>query len=81
MKIGFFTPYFFLAWRFGGSVRNTYELGKRLVERGHQVKIYTTDLSNYPNPRIKVRKILKEGMDIYYFKNLSNRLASYYNIF
>ncbi len=81
MKIGFFTPYFFPAWRFGGPVRNTYELGKRLVERGHQVKIYTTDLSNYPNQRIKVRKILKEGMDIYYFKNLSNRLASYYNVF
>lgn len=81
LKIGFFTPYFFPAWRFGGPVRNTYELGKRLVDRGHQVKIYTTDLSNYPNQRIKVRKIFKEGMDIYYFKNLSNRLASYYNIF
>ena len=81
MKIGFFIPYFVPAWRFGGPVRNTYELAKRLVERGHQVKIYTTDLSNYPNQRIKMRKTLIEGIEIYYFKNLSNRFASYYNIF
>lgn len=81
LKIGFFIPNFIPAWRFGGPVNTTYELGKRLAQKGHQVNIYCTDVSN--NRKIRINQKLKkiQGMRIYYFRNLSNKLASNYKLF
>ena len=81
LKIGFFIPYFFPAWRFGGPVKSTYELGKRLVQKGHQVNIYCTDVSNNHKKRIEKKKDIIDGMNVFYFKNLSNHIASKYKIF
>lgn len=81
LKIGFFIPYFVPAWRFGGPVKGTYELGRRLALRGHNVKIFCSDVSNIPKKRIKDQINFIEGMKIYYFRNLSNLLASKYKIF
>lgn len=54
----------------------SFELSKKLVERGHKVTVYTTDvydahtrLKGYSNPEII------EGIEIFRFKNVSNKLA------
>jgi len=80
LKIGFFIPYFIPAWRFGGSVKGTYEIAKKLVEKGHSVNIYCTDLSNKHKNRNDKRTDNIDGINIFYFRNLSNRLSSKYNI-
>lgn len=81
LKIGFFIPYFAPAWRFGGELRGTYELGKSLAKLGHQIRIYCTDVSNSKGKRHDESFKIIDGMDVYYFKNLSNQLASKFKIF
>lgn len=53
-----------------------FELSKKLVERGHEVTVYTTDaydahsrLKDYKNPEVI------EGVEVFRFKNVSNKLA------
>ncbi|MEJ2251010.1 MAG: glycosyltransferase, partial [Candidatus Lokiarchaeota archaeon] len=81
LKIGYFTPFFAPAWRFGGVVRTSYELGKRLAKRGHQVNIYTTDVSNNPKQRLSEQRAKIDGMNVFYFKNFSNLFASKHKVF
>ncbi|MHA1232217.1 MAG: glycosyltransferase family 4 protein [Candidatus Helarchaeota archaeon] len=81
LKIGFVIPYFVPAFRFGGPVRGTYEIGKRLAKKGHIIKIFCTDVSNNPKLRVKHKNKIIDGMHVYYFKNISNCLASKYKIF
>lgn len=81
LKIGFFIPYFVPAWRFGGPVRGTYEIGKKLAKKGHQVNIYCTDVSNNHKNRIRKKIENIDGINVCYFRNLSNRIASKYKIF
>ncbi|MEJ2249399.1 MAG: glycosyltransferase [Candidatus Lokiarchaeota archaeon] len=81
LKIGYFTPFFAPAWRFGGILRTSYELGKRLTKRGHQVNIYTTDVSNDPKQRLNKHRAKIDGMNVFYFKNFSNWFASKHKVF
>lgn len=81
LKIGFFTPNFVPAWRFGGPVNTAYELGKELIQRGHQVNIYCTDVSNWENKRVTKKRDIIQGMKVYYFRNINNKLASKYKLF
>lgn len=53
-----------------------FELSKKLVERGHEVTVYTTDaydahsrLKDYKNPEVI------EGVEVFRFRNVSNNLA------
>lgn len=68
------TPPF--VWETGGCTRVAFELSKALVNNGNDVTILTTDMKNrfernvgYKNPEIS------NGVKIYRFKNISNRLA------
>lgn len=67
-------PYFNPAWAYGGPVRVAYELNKRLVERGHDVLIYTTDALDAHN-RSQVGEQIVDGVKVLRVRNLSNTLA------
>ena len=68
------TPYFFPAFYYGGPVRVTYELARRLVRLGHEVTVLTTDVLDQTS-RYDKRTATAEGVKIHYFKNISNSLA------
>lgn len=76
MKILQVTPTFIRS-RFGGITRVSYNLAKFLVKGGHDVTVYTTDIndrySRIPDAN-RVNNI--DGINVHYFKNLSNLLAS-----
>ena len=58
----------------GGVVRVVYEISKELTAKGHNVTVYTTDGCT---KRLKVEKNIPvpvEGIKVYYFSNLSNKL-------
>ena len=78
MKILQVIPYFYPAWAYGGSPKNTYELCKSLVKRGHEVTVYTTDLLD-ANHRLKTSSqknpSIVDGIKVHYYKNASNWLA------
>ena len=83
MKILHITPYFYPAWAYGGPPRAAYELCKELVKRGHEVTVYTTDtLDAQKRVYVPSKEALEiDGIKVYYFKNLSNRLAGKYHLF
>jgi glycogen synthase len=58
----------------GGVVRAVYEISKELVAQGHDVTVYTTDGCT---KRLDVEKneiVTLDGIKVYYFSNLSNKL-------
>lgn len=61
---------------FGGITAVSYILAKKLVERGHEVTVYTTDVGDDRGSRLNVQgtKIIN-GINVHYFKNISNSLA------
>ncbi len=67
-------PYFYPAWSYGGTPRVVYELSRHLVQLGHEVLVFTTDVLDQ-NGRIKEFKKNIEGIKVFYFPNISNRLA------
>lgn len=82
MKILQVIPYFYPAWTYGGPVRIAYELSKRLVERGHDVTVYTTDaLDKSARLRSGGKTLDIDGIKVCYFKNLSNNLAFNHHLF
>lgn len=74
MKILFVTATF-PPRKFGGITAVTHILSKKLVERGHEVTVYTTDLGDSPNSRLNVKTRNIDGANVYYFKNISNKLS------
>jgi len=50
--------------------RVAYELSKGLVERGHDVTVYTTNRSKYDYHLLSNKPLSIDGMRIYYFENL-----------
>jgi glycosyltransferase involved in cell wall biosynthesis len=69
------------AYSYGGALRVAYNLSKNLVANGHQVTVYTTDVldKNQRNPAGNNPCYL-DGIEIFRFRNVSNRLASGYHI-
>jgi glycosyltransferase involved in cell wall biosynthesis len=62
--------------RFGGVTAVSYNHAKRLVKRGHEVTVYTTDVGNDWRSRLDVRDTeIIDGINVYYFRNISNSLA------
>ena len=63
--------------KFGGITASSYILAKNLVERRHEVTVYTTDINDRYS-RIRDIKGVKniDGIQVHYFKNISNWLAS-----
>ena len=72
-------PFFYPAWRYGGGTRVVYELSRYLANRGHKVTVYTTDaLDEKSRVKVSTHPHYVKGVKTYYFKNLSNYLASRY---
>ncbi len=80
MRILFVTPYFYPAWQYGGTPRAAFELAKAVSGRGHAIRVLTTDSAGderiRPSPAV-LRPALPEaeGLDIVYYRNISNYLA------
>lgn len=75
MKILQVVDFFKPSWEAGGTVKVCYEISKRLLDEGHEVTVYTTDGFK---SRLKVKKnqpVDIDGMEVYYFRNLSLSLA------
>ena len=72
MKILQVVPYYAPAWLIGGPVKVAYEVSKRLVERGHEVTVFSSDILD-PYSRVKYDNMMKtvDGVKVHYFKNLS----------
>lgn len=78
MKILQVIPYFFLSWSKGNPVGLIYELSKSLVNRGHDVTIYTTDA--FDKNFSKSNLVSIEGIQVHEFKSIGNKLGSVYHI-
>lgn len=75
MKILHVTPFFKPSWEAGGPPRSVYEIARRQVKNGHEVTVFTTDGFK---KRLDVKKNIPvdlEGIQTYYFRNLSMFLA------
>jgi glycosyltransferase involved in cell wall biosynthesis len=66
---------FYPAYAYGGALKTAYDLSKHLVELGHNVTVYTTDVFDSESRYKCKNPVLIEGIEIYYFKNFSNKLA------
>ena len=74
LKIAFVIPYFYPAWQYGGQPRAAFDLARGLVSRGHHVRVITTDSGG--TERVGGESLSHvEGIEILYYKNLSNDLA------
>lgn len=80
MRILFVIPYFYPAWTYGGPVRVAYDVSKELVERGHEVTVYTSD-GNNGNSRITSRVKEVNGIQVHYFRNVSAITAKEMKLF
>jgi len=83
MKILQVISYFYPAWAYGGVVKVAYEISKQLVDKGHKVTVWTTDVYDKKR-RLDVDKddaVNIKGIRTYYFRNISNILAANYNFF
>ena len=81
MRILYVTPTF-VPSHFGGVKEVSYQLSKNMVQRGHDVVVFTTD-ADIGKFRLKdisgMRNI--SGIKVRYFKNISNLLAWRYRLF
>ena len=73
LNITFVIPYFYPAWEYGGQPRSAYELARALVQRGHRVKVLTTDSAGHSRLAAGYRQV--DGIEVIYYRNLSNWLA------
>lgn len=74
MRILQVIPYFYPAEAYGGEVAAAYLLSKELARRGHKVTVYTSDTLD-KHSRQKDKFVEMGNIQVYYFRNLSNRLA------
>lgn len=68
-------PRYAPAWKYGGSVRFSYDLDAALIERGFEITVYTTDQVD-ERRRSPDRDECLNGVQIRRFRNPSNYLAS-----
>src|SRR6516164_6902161 len=74
LRITFVIPHFYPALEYGGQPRAAYELARALVKIGHHVKVLTTD-SGGKSRLAKSGRQNVDGIEVVYYRNLSNRLA------
>ncbi len=70
MKILQVTPFFKPVWESGGVARVAYDISHTLHENGHEITVYTTNRSIYPNDLPTNSLTSVDGMNVYYFENL-----------
>jgi len=62
--------------KFGGITAVSYNIAKKLAERGNEVTVYTTDVGDDRNSRLNVPNVeIRNGINICYFRNIINFLA------
>ena len=61
--------------KFGGMTESSYLVAKNLVKNRHKVTVYTTDINDRYS-RIPDNFKNMNGMEVHYFRNISNWLAS-----
>lgn len=79
-KLLIIIPYFIPAYWYGGPIKVAYDHSIELIKRWFEVTVVTTDALDDKNRN----KVLEETIDwikIYRFKNFSNRLAKFHNIY
>jgi len=76
MKILQVTPFFKPLWESGGVARVAYDISRNLHENGHEITVYTTNRSIYPNDLPTNRMTCVDGMNVYYFENLRKYIPS-----
>lgn len=78
MKILQVCPYYAPAFSFGGPPRVMYDLARGLVQRGHQVSVFTSDALDVreTNKRISITKETLEGIEITRFPRFNTLLPS-----
>lgn len=79
MKILHVTPFFKPSWEAGGPPRSVYELARRQVKKGHHVTVFTTDGFKKRLDVEKNKPLDVEGIETYYFRNLSLYMAGALN--
>jgi glycosyltransferase involved in cell wall biosynthesis len=67
-------PAFYPALAYRGTVNVAYNISKELAKRGHEVTVYTSDTLD-KDSRQKENFAVINDIKVYYFKNISNRLA------
>jgi glycosyltransferase involved in cell wall biosynthesis len=80
LNILFVIPYFYPAEAFGGPVKITLDVGRELVKSGHRVVVFTSDAMDLKN-RIGIQYAEVQGIDVFYFKNLSMLLVKWSKLF
>lgn len=73
-------PYFFPAWAYGGIPRLAWGLSRALMERGHSVRVVTTDALDR-GARLPAGDVELDGLPVRRLRNLSNRLAYDHQLF
>lgn len=76
MKILHVVPSFVPCFSAGGVVNAAYQIAKKQVEQGHDVSVYTTDSCQ---ERLKFENnynVDRDGIKVFYFKNLSNSVKN-----
>ncbi len=81
MRVAFVIPYFYPAWEYGGSPRSAHDLALALVQRGIEIKVLTTDSGGRRRLTGSERLGRSSGIDVRYYRNLSNYLAFGHRIF
>lgn len=82
MRILHVTPYYEDAWAYGGIPRLAGALARGLVRRGHQVTVCTTDaLDQRGRLARRARVLVRGGVRVRVFPNLSNRVAYHLQLF
>jgi glycosyltransferase involved in cell wall biosynthesis len=85
VKVAIVTPYFYPAWDYGGPPRSTYTLATTLASRGTSLQVFTTDTGGARRlSQAEIRHASSEanrGLDVWYCRNLSNRLAFRHRLF
>jgi len=74
------TPSYYPATGYGGGPLAVYEISKRLQNLGHIVTVFTTDADDRTR-RLKANNVATDGIQVHYFKNLSNFVAYKYKLF
>jgi len=80
MRILQVIPAYYPAEAYGGTVPLAHKLSVELVKKGHQVTVYTSDALE-SNSRQKARFVEINGVQVYYFRNISNTLAWHRMVF
>jgi len=75
MKILQVTNFFKPSWEAGGPARVAYDISKYLVNKGHEVTVYTTDGFKSKLDVEKNKPVNVDGIITYYFRNLSHYLS------